>query len=300
MQIGIANLAAKHVILIAGPTASGKSAIGLRLARRLNGVIVNADSMQVYADMAVLTARPESADELAVPHRLYGHVSARENYSVARWLKDAQRVLGEIEQLGQRPIFVGGTGLYLNALTQGLSPMPEIDSEVRAYWRAEAVGRPPGELHAELVRLDALTASRIRPSDPQRIVRALEVIQSTGRPLVHWQADAGTPLLPAGSWRGLVVAPERAQLNARADARFDQMMATGALEEVRRLREMQLDPELPAMRALGVAPLIEHLDGSMSLEAAAEVAKTQTRQYIKRQLTWLKRYMISWKWISEK
>jgi tRNA dimethylallyltransferase len=300
MQIGITNLAARRAILIAGPTASGKSAIGLRLARRLNGVIVNADSMQVYAEMRVLTARPEAADERAVPHRLYGHVSARENYSVARWLEDVRRVLAEIEQLGQRPVFVGGTGLYFNALTQGLSPMPEIHSEVRAYWRAEAHGRTPGELHDELVRLDPLTASRIRPSDRQRTVRALEVIQSTGRPLALWQADAGTPLLPAGSWRGLVIAPERAELYARAEARFDQMMATGALEEVRRLREMQLDPELPAMRALGVSSLMEHLVGGVSLEAAGEVAKTQTRQYIKRQLTWLRRYMISWKWISEK
>lgn len=300
MHNGIAILAAKRAILIAGATASGKSAVGMRLAQSYDGVIVNADSMQVYAQMRVLTARPEPADERAVPHRLYGHVSARESYSVARWLEDVREVLGEIERLGQRPIFVGGTGLYFNALTQGLSPMPETDSVVRAFWRGEARRRSAEELHAELMRLDPLTASRLRPSDPQRIVRALEVFQSTGQPLARWQAQAGTPVLPAGAWTGLVIAPERETIYRRAEARFDQMMASGALDEVRHLRQMQLDPELPAMRALGVAPLMQHLDGEIALEVAIEMAKTQTRRYVKRQLTWLRRYMIAWRWVEAK
>ena len=293
-------MAAKRAILIAGATASGKSAVGMRLAQSYDGVIVNADSMQVYAQMRVLTARPEPADERAVPHCLYGHVSARESYSVARWLEDVREVLGEIERLGQRPIFVGGTGLYFNALTQGLSPMPETDSVVRAFWRGEARRRSAEELHAELMRLDPLTASRLRPSDPQRIVRALEVFQSTGQPLARWQAQAGTPVLPAGAWTGLVIAPERETIYRRAEARFDQMMAAGALDEVRHLRQMQLDPELPAMRALGVAPLMQHLDGEIALEVAIEMAKTQTRRYVKRQLTWLRRYMIAWRWVKAK
>ena len=293
-------MAAKRAILIAGATASGKSAVGMRLAQSYDGVIVNADSMQVYAQMRVLTARPEPADERAVPHCLYGHVSARESYSVARWLEDVREVLGEIERLGQRPIFVGGTGLYFNALTQGLSPMPETDSVVRAFWRGEARRRSAEELHAELMRLDPLTASRLRPSDPQRIVRALEVFQSTGQPLARWQAQAGTPVLPAGAWTGLVIAPERETIYRRAEARFDQMMAAGALDEVRHLRQMQLDPELPAMRALGVAPLMQHLDGEIALEVAIEMAKTQTRRYVKRQLTWLRRYMIAWRWVEAK
>lgn len=293
-------MAGKRAILIAGATASGKSAVGMRLAQSFDGVIVNADSMQVYAQMRVLTARPEPADEWAVPHRLYGQVSARQSYSVARWLEDVREVLQEIERLGQRPIFVGGTGLYFNALTQGLSPMPETDSVVRAYWRGEARRRSPEELHAELMRLDPLTASRLRPSDPQRIVRALEVFQSTGQPLARWQGQAGTPLLPAGAWSGLVIAPEREAIYRGAEARFDQMMAAGALDEVRQMRQMQLDPELPAMRALGVAPLMQHLDGEIALEAAIEMAKTQTRRYVKRQLTWLKRYMIAWRWVEAK
>ncbi len=300
MQIGVTNVSTKRAILIAGATASGKSAVGLRLAHRFDGVIVNADSMQVYAEMRVLTARPEAADERAVPHRLYGYVSVRENYSVARWLEDVQRVLVEIERLGRRPVFVGGTGLYFSALTRGLSPIPKIDGRVRAYWRAEALRRPAQELHAELARLDPLTASRTRSSDRQRIVRGLEVIQSTGRPLVLWQADTAPPLLPTRSWRGIVIARPRETLYASAEARFDQMMANGALDEVRGLRDMQIDPELPAMRALGVAPLMKHLDGEVSYETAIELAKTQTRQYIKRQLTWLRRYMISWSWVSMK
>ena len=293
-------MATKRAILITGATASGKSAVGLRLARRFDGVVVNADSMQVYAEMRVLTARPDVADERAVPHRLYGHIGAREHYSVARWLEDVQRVLIEVEQRGRRAIIVGGTGLYFNALTRGLSPMPQIDEDVRAYWRAEAHRRPPQELHAELARLDPLTASQVRSSDPQRIVRGLEVIQSTGRPLVSWQAESGPPLLPEGSWRGLVMAPPRETLYARAEARFDEMMGRGALDEVRALRALQIDPDMSAMRALGVAPLMKHVDGEVSYDTAIALAKTQTRQYIKRQLTWLRRYMISWKWLQTK
>jgi tRNA dimethylallyltransferase len=290
-------LIGKRCILIAGPTASGKSAAGLRLARGLDGVIINADSMQVYREMPILTARPTAAEESAVPHRLYGHVSVRQSYSVARWLEDVQEVLQEIEQLGKRAIFVGGTGLYFNALTKGLSPVPQIDAEVREYWRGEAQRRPARELFAELRSRDPLTAEGLRESDPQRIVRALEVIQSTGRPLAEWQCESGKPLLAPGSWRGFVIAPPRQDVWRRAEARFDEMIKAGALEEVERLRDMQVDAALPAMRALGVGPLKDFLNGGIPLSEAVERSKAQTRQYVKRQMTWLRRYMISWRWL---
>lgn len=288
----------QRAILIAGPTASGKSAFAMQQAREFDGVIVNADSMQVYDQLRVLTARPSVEDERLVPHRLYGHVDVRRSYSVAQWLGDVEGELERIHAAGKRAIIVGGTGLYFNALTVGLSPIPEIEAEVREYWRGEAEKRAPQELYAELNKLDPLTASGLRDSDPQRIVRALEVYQSTGRPLADWQREQGVPLLAAGNWEGFVVAPDRQEIYARADRRFDQMIDQGALEEVKVLREMQLDPGLPAMRALGVKPLIAHLEGAMSLDDAIEASKTQTRQYVKRQLTWLRRYMITWKLVN--
>lgn len=287
----------KRCILIAGPTASGKSAAGLRLARGLGGVIVNADSMQVYGEMRILTARPTPEEESALPHRLYGHVSVRQSYSVARWLEDVREVLREIDRMGKRAIFVGGTGLYFNALTKGLSPVPQIDAQVREYWRGEAQRRPAGELFAELQSRDPLTAGGLRESDPQRIVRALEVIQSTGRPLAEWQCETGEPLLAPGSWRGIVIAPSRQDVYRQAEARFDEMVKAGALKEVERLRDMQLDPGLPAMRALGVGPLMDFLNGGLPFLEAVERSKAQTRHYVKRQVTWLRRYMISWKWL---
>lgn len=290
----------KRAILIAGPTASGKSAAGLRLAGRLDGVIVNADSMQVYRDLRILTARPTDEEERLAPHRLYGHVDAGDAYSVARWLTDVAGVLRELDAEGRRAIFVGGTGLYFNALTQGLSPMPPVDIEVRAYWREEAQRRPARELHRELQRIDPTGAELVRPSDTQRIVRALEVAQSTGRSLASWHLESGEPLLAPGTWRGIVVAPERDENYALADRRFDAMMAAGALGEAAALRARRLSPELPAMRALGVAPLVEHLAGSLGLDEAVELGKRQTRNYVKRQMTWLRRYMIAWRWIHGK
>jgi len=288
-------LVSKPAILIAGPTASGKSAEAMRLARDLDGIIVNADSMQVYREMRILTARPTAVDEEAVPHRLYGHVSVREWYSVARWLEDLKGVLAEIEEIGKRAIVVGGTGLYFKALTEGLSPIPDIAPDVRKFWREEGRVRPPAELHEELSRRDPLTASLVRPSDPQRIVRALEVIDSTGRPLAEFQEVPGEPLLAAGEWEGLVILPERAVLHSRADQRFDWMMQGGAMDEAGQMREMQLDPSLPAMRALGLVPLISYLTGESSLDDAVVRGKVMTRQYIKRQTTWLRKNMISWK-----
>lgn len=284
----------RRAILIAGPTASGKSAFAMQLARERDGVIVNADSMQVYDQLRVLTARPSVEDEEELPHRLYGHVDIRHSYSVAQWLGDVEAELQRIADEGKQAIIVGGTGLYFNALTMGLSPIPEVQPEIREYWRREAGRREPQDLFEELRKLDPLTAAGLRETDPQRIVRALEVFQSTGRPLADWQREKGLPLLSEGSWEGFVVAPDRNEIYARADKRFDQMIAEGALEEVRLVRDMGLDPGLPGMRALGVKALIDYLDGALALEEAVAASKTQTRQYVKRQLTWLRRYMISW------
>lgn len=285
----------KRAILIAGPTASGKSAAALRLSEETGGIIVNADSMQVYQELRILSARPSAEDELAAPHRLYGHVSVREWYSVARWLDDMANALREIEGQDRPAIVVGGTGLYFKALTEGLSPMPDIEPDVREYWRNEARLRAPIELHKELKSRDPLTAGRLHPTDPQRIVRALEVFDSTGRPLAEFQETPGTPLLDEGSWEGIVILPKRETLHARADQRFDQMIEAGALQEAATISSMRLDPTLPAMRALGLAPLVDHLNGKTTLQDAILRGKVMTRQYIKRQTTWLRKNMISWK-----
>lgn len=298
MNIGDASVVGSRAILIAGPTASGKSATAMRLARERDGIVVNADSMQVYRELRVLTARPSIEDEQAVPHRLYGHVSVREAYSVGRWLEDVRGVLAEIAGVGKLPIIVGGTGLYFKALTEGLSPIPEIAPDVRKFWRAEGRLRPPEDLHEELRRRDPLTAAGIRTSDPQRIIRALEVIDSTGQPLCEFQEVPGEPVLAPGTWDGIVMLPDRATLHGRADLRFERMMEEGALVEAAELRDMQLDSNLPAMRALGVGPLISYLAGEASREDAMVRAKVMTRQYIKRQTTWLRKNMISWKHID--
>lgn len=285
-------------ILIAGPTASGKSALALALAEHLGGVIVNADSMQVYDELRVLTARPSAEDEQRVPHRLYGHVAAREAYSAGRFLREAGAAIAEARAAGRPAIVVGGTGLYFKALLEGLSPIPEIPAAVRAHWRAEGERRGAANLHGELALRDPAMAGRLMATDTQRIVRALEVLEGSGRSLAEWQAIPGTPLLAEADTVRLVVSLDREELCRRCDARFDAMMRSGALEEVQRLRGMQLDPALPAMRALGVAPLMALLDGRMGQDEAATRAKSETRNFAKRQLTWLRRHMIAWKPIS--
>ena len=281
-------------ILIAGPTASGKSALALRLARERNGVVINADSMQVYSDLRVLTARPSPEEVARAPHVLYGHVAASEAYSVARWIADVHEVLARAREQGQTPIIVGGTGLYFKALLEGLSPVPEIPAEIRVHWRAEAKRLGGPQLHAELRARDHVMAARLAPGDTQRITRALEVLAATGRSLADWQAIPGEPVFDAASTERLVVTLPRASLHERCDRRFDQMMSQGALDEVRGLRALNLDPALPVMGALGVRPLLRHLAGEIDLATAIEAGKRETRQYVKRQETWLKREMIAW------
>lgn len=282
------DFGAKRAIVIAGPTASGKSALALALAEQLDGMVINGNSMQVYADLRILTARPSTEDEARVPHRLFGHVDAAEAYSVGRWLDHICLVLDEACSLGRVPIIVGGTGLYLKALTQGLSDIPPVPDEVRARVRAAANGLPPQELHDQLRTRDPDLAARLRPSDPQRIIRALEVIEATGQSLSTYQGRRRPPLLGPDEMIGVVMSPERAVLNARIDARFDAMIAAGALDEVGQLDARALDRDLPAMRALGVLPLVACLHGTLDLDSAMAQAKAMTRHYAKRQATFFR------------
>ena len=283
-------------ILIAGPTASGKSAAALDLAQRFGGIVINADSMQVYRELAVLTARPSQAEMQRAPHCLYGTVPASERYSVGRFLEDVAHALRDAKVEGRLPVFIGGTGLYFKALTEGLAQVPDVPPEIRAHWRGEAERIGTEGLHRALQARDPVMAARLRPSDPQRLLRALEVIDATSVSLAEWQgADAAAVLHPEGLLR-IVIAPEREPLYAAIDARFDRMMEQGAIEEVRALLALGLDPALPAMRAHGVRELAAYLAGDSSLEAAVEKAKTESRRYAKRQMTWARRFMQDWQW----
>ena len=285
----------QRAILIAGPTASGKSALALRLAQEAGGSIINADSMQVYRELRVLTARPSVEDEARVPHLLYGHVPAAEAYSAGRYAREAAAAIAEVRRAGRRPVIVGGTGLYFRALLQGLSPIPEVPADVRAHWRTQAQRLAPEALHAILATRDPEMAARLRPTDPQRVTRALEVLEGTGRSLAYWQHQPGEPVLAEHDTIRLVVMPERDELSRRCDARFAQMMEQGAMDEVGILARLNLEPGLPAMRALGVAPLLQLLAGELTKQAAIETASAETRQYAKRQLTWLRSNMRSWR-----
>jgi tRNA dimethylallyltransferase len=288
-----------EAVLIAGPTASGKSAAALDLACSLGGTVVNADSMQVYRELRVLTARPNETDQARVPHRLYGTVSAAEAYSVGRWLAAAARVMADLREERRLPIFVGGTGLYFKALTEGLAPIPDIPAEVRAHWRERSAALGREGLHKELASRDPAMAARLGAADPQRVVRALEVIDATGVSLAEWQGGGAAPLLNPSAALRLVIAPEREPLYATIEARFDRMMDDGALDEVRALMELDLDPALPAMRAHGVRELAAYLSGALTREKAIAKAKTESRRYAKRQMTWLRRFMADWEWYPD-
>jgi tRNA dimethylallyltransferase len=285
---------ARNQVLIAGPTASGKSALALALAERLGGIVINADSMQVYRDLKIITARPGAAEEARAPHLLYGHVDAARNYSVGCFLGDAGAALEEARRQGRVAIFTGGSGLYFKALTSGLAAIPPIPPDIRAAVRArlDAAGAPA--LHGELARRDPATAERLRPADRTRIARALEVLEATGRSISDWHRDGLPPLLDGSRIAKIFLSPDRAALYRRIDARFDAMLAAGAIEEVRRLAARRLDPLLPAMKAHGVPWLIRHLAGEMSLAAAAEAAKKDTRHYAKRQFTWFRHQLADW------
>src|SRR5438876_389364 len=253
-------------VLIAGPTASGKSAAALSLASALRGTVINADSMQAYSELAILTARPSDADMKLAPHRLYGTVPASQAYSVGSWLDAAAAAIAQAQGEGRVPILVGGTGLYFKALLEGLAPVPDVPAEVRAYWREQSKSLDAKGLHAALAAIDPAMAGMLRPSDPQRIVRALEVIDATGVSLIEWQGDATAPVLGPEDVLKLVIAPEREPLYSRIDARFDRMIEAGAMDEVRSLLALGLDDGLPAMRAHGVRELAAYFAGTDSLE----------------------------------
>jgi tRNA dimethylallyltransferase len=291
----------RHVgkaVLIAGPTASGKSALALELALAAGGVVINADSMQVYRDLRIITARPTDGDEAQVPHRLYGHVGAAVNFSAGAWVGDAAKALEAAKAEGRLPIFIGGTGLYFKALTAGLSVVPPIPLEVREDVRARLERNGVEALHDELAASDPRAAERLNRRDRTRIARALEVVEATGRSLLDWHHEGQPPLLPKDSFRAVFLAPERDELYARIDARFDAMLGAGALEEAVRLAARNLDPLLPAMKAHGVPALIRHLRGELSLEQAATIGRADTRHYAKRQFTWFRHQLPEFEWVK--
>lgn len=278
------------VVVIGGPTASGKSALALAVAEAFGGTVINADSMQVYRELEILTARPGTAELSRAPHRLYGVMSASEPCSAARWRELA---LAEIEMshgAGRLPVLVGGTGLYLRALLDGLSPIPEVPPEVRAAARNRMAALGGPAFHAELARRDPVMAARLAPGDRQRLVRAWEVLEATGRSLADWQAEPARadPDAPRLTPLCLVLEPPRAAVYAACDARFRAMLEAGALEEVRRLAALHLDPALPAMKAVGVPELMAHLRGEIDLLSAIAAAQQATRRYAKRQFTWFR------------
>jgi tRNA dimethylallyltransferase len=286
-------LSAAPVTLIAGPTASGKSALALRLARSAGGEIVNADSMQVYADLRVLTARPSPQDEAAAPHHLFGVADAAEAWSVGRWLEAATAVIADIAARGRPAIVVGGTGLYFRALTMGLADVPTVPASVRLEAQAlyDAIGE--AAFRAGVAEVDPLAAERIAAADRQRLMRAHEVYAATGRPLSDWQTRT-SPALAPGSWCGLVLEPPRDLVYARCDERLEAMLGAGALDEVARLDGRGLDAKLPAMKALGVAPFAAHLRGDIGLDEALARARQDTRRYAKRQVTWFRHQNADW------
>jgi tRNA dimethylallyltransferase len=287
----------KTVVLIAGPTASGKSALALALAERHGGVIVNADSMQVYRDLRVLTARPSIAEEARVPHHLFGHVDAAVNYSAGRYVADAARILSE-QRSGRLAIFVGGTGLYFKALMSGLAAIPPIDPAIREALRARLAREGVEALHAELAARDPDAAARIMVRDRSRILRALEVLDATGRPIADWHSDGLPPVVDPENAIKVFLHPDRDALKARIEARFAAMLKEGALDEVRALAARHLPDTLPAMKAHGVPWLRRYLGGEISLDEAAAGSIMDTRRYAKRQVTWFRNQMPGWTWVA--
>lgn len=282
------------VRVIAGPTASGKSALALRMAGEIGGVIINADSMQVYDALPILTARPSADDERQVPHRLYGFLDATERCTAARWAAEARREIDAALTGGENPVVVGGTGFYISALTEGLSPIPDVPPEMRARVsnRQRELGNPV--FHAELEKRDPVMAARLNPNDTQRLIRAMEVLEATGRSLSYWQS---LPPEKSGDYEFEIhpVMPDRMELNKRCDRRFDMMMAADVLEEVRAFDARITAGEVPedslVTHALGFRPLRAHLHGTLSREEAIALSKTETRQYAKRQVTWFRNRM---------
>jgi tRNA dimethylallyltransferase len=284
-------LSAMNAILITGPTASGKSALAVEFAKQHNGVVINADSMQVYDTLCVLTARPSDEDMQGVPHYLYGHVPANLAYSTGAWLRDVTELLPRLHADGRKPIFVGGTGLYFKALTGGLSDMPAIPEEVRNRLRSRLQEEGRDELYRQLRERDPLVAESLRPQDGQRIVRALEVLEATGRSIADFQAQTGPVIVDPSTSRKIVVVPDRAILHQRINGRFEKMLEQGAEDEVKTLLSLSLPPDMPVMKAIGVSQIAAMLRGELSRDEVLERGAAATRQYAKRQMTWFRNQM---------
>ncbi|MBB4326408.1 tRNA dimethylallyltransferase [Rhizobium leguminosarum] len=284
-------LSTVNAILITGPTASGKSALAVELAKRHDGVVVNADSMQVYDTLRVLTARPSEEEMQGVPHHLYGHVPAGAAYSTGGWLRDVSALLPTLRAAGRLPVFVGGTGLYFKALTGGLSDMPEIPEALRKALRSRLLEEGPDGLYAELAVADPAMAASLNRQDGQRIVRALEVMKSTGRSIADFQGQSGLVIIDAAQARKIVVLPDRAVLHQRINGRFEKMLQQGAEDEVRALLALDLPAEAPVMKAIGVSQITAMVRGEMTRDEVLEKGAAATRQYAKRQMTWFRNQM---------
>jgi tRNA dimethylallyltransferase len=286
-------------ILITGPTASGKSALAVELARSHGGVVINADSMQVYDTLRVLTARPDEADMGGIPHHLYGHVPAGQAYSTGAWLREASALVERLRGEKRLPVFVGGTGLYFKALTGGLSDMPAIPGEIRNRLRGRLLTEGAEALHRELAERDDAIAEALNPQDGQRIVRALEVLEATGRSIAAFQGKTGPMVIDPDRARKIVVLPDRAILHQRINSRFEKMLAMGAEVEVQALLALNLPPEMPVMKAIGVSQIAAMLKGETTREEVIESGAAATRQYAKRQMTWFRNQMDeSWERLS--
>jgi len=284
-----------NIILIAGPTASGKSQLAAAIAQQHDSVIINTDSMQVYADLHILTARPSKSETQRLPHALYGFVDGGQAFSVGIWLNCVRDLLNAPDIRKKQVIFVGGTGLYFRALGGGLSAMPEIAANIRQYWRARLDKEGAVKLHAELLDSDPIMAQRVRPTDGQRIIRALEIRAATGQSLEFWQAQKSPALVDMTKATKFLILPERERLYERINARFDKMLSQGVLDEVEKLLKRQLDTQLPIMKAIGVRELGGLLRGDLKEQEAIARAKQETRRYAKRQMSWF-RNMLAEKW----
>ena len=282
-------------ILIAGPTASGKSALAIHLATELGGVIFNADSQQVYRDWRILSARPSAEEESAVPHRMYGHVSLDAIYSTGHWLDEVTAELQRCRSEGLRPVIVGGTGLYFKALTVGLARIPKADLALRATGEAELERLGLSAFVADLRKRDAKTCARIDLLNPRRVLRAWEVLEATGKGIADWQDETPPPLMPLCDCHAIALTPPRDWLYERCERRFDQMIEAGVLKEVRAVMALELDNDAPGMSAVGAPELMSHLRGELDLDAAMDRAKMETRRYAKRQMTWIRNQMQAWR-----
>ncbi|MEI8145630.1 MAG: tRNA (adenosine(37)-N6)-dimethylallyltransferase MiaA [Alphaproteobacteria bacterium] len=289
----------EDAVLIAGPTASGKSALAQSLAERTGGVIINADSMQVYVDLRIITARPTIEEEARADHLLFGTVDGAVNFSVGHWLRAVTELIATLRAENKLAILVGGTGLYFKALTQGLSAIPAVSADIRDRLRAETEGLAPEAIHARLAKIDPRAAEKLRPSDPQRCLRALEVMVATGRSLLDWQGETRVPpLLDVTRCVAVFLSVERPLLRERINRRFEAMMESGAMDEVMALKARGLDPALPVMRAHGVPGLIAYREGQLSLAEAIAKGQADTRAYAKRQETWFRHQLAGFEALS--